>query len=640
MKIGRSNDYKHDSDSLYIGDLKVPKKYIIVNVGSLSLRDTSKTPLLITFQSICTTDVHGEIIKLPTKESEPITRDFTERDELLLRVNSNKSDRIQIRIEWHDIVIFPFLKKVLFNDQIQESPLPSIVEELHNNKVDIRSTSSPFDCTHYLTFADHVDFNLKIAVLRAVPVVTTKWTTEMHDRNEVHLWLLDLNKECLLPNTQDNYSMPDISRSQLLGGSHAVVLHSGQVLKAVNRLHSWLGCLGAQDVVLKQINSENNVTILSELNEIASNEKLYVFIPLDEELAPSFLDKDQCNNSSLLWKAVTSKERRRLFLFKHKALQSGKHSQPESLSLRIKRRRIERVDDTQFFQFSQALPTPDTLKTSQPPPADPEPVPAPAESELPSKTASSNEIQVQETQPVEETIHETKGDIGSENSEDEPDHAQTSEINERKRVTELELPESKRPKTEESERHWIKPHVSLANAIKSTKEEATDTVKKELGLDEPSEINEKLGQMVIVEEVDNLLRRNRKVNSVPPNRSYEGRKNFKTFKKNGPRANNVTRTFIELQDESNDIYFADHFIQPTVQPSKRLEQDFSKEMPSVKGYQPQPSQLFVKEEELQLEDDQVFSFLNNRGGAAGREAITQPQSDDDDDEFKFTFSRR
>lgn len=642
--MGRSYEYKSDAASLYIGDLKVPKKYITIITGESLLEDLRKTPLSIKFDSICTTTVNGKVYKLPTRESAPIIEEF-DQDELLLKVNANKSDRIQLHLAWKPVIVLPFAKRIQFEENIQPSPLPQIVETLHELKIDLRLTKDPLLATHYLTMSDYVDFNWKAMVLQSRPVVSTKWTDYLEEHlDDVGKWLDKLDYELILPGTRNDYIYPDPRRCGLLLGCVVSLCYNKVELKSINRLLTLLECTKPTKVVKLDMSRPK----LELWNLVSEHEVQFVFCIDEDRNLPELVFGEKVNTGSDLWNGiidVTTSTFRRLDKRGLLVDDSPEIELKEELSLpltqRRKRRKVERVKDTDFFSFSQKQATApendpvekaaeiitgvvESNETEENEPG------AHGKEDLGDSRKSDSETEAANSQIVSMSPKKGTSAVRNGNSENTntPQITEASHENSTDRRTEISKdtsslePKFKKIKPGPSGA-WIVPQISLADAVKSTKKQADLEVKQELGFDD---IGKEMTNLAIVEEVD-LLRRNA-VPESEPSRSFSGRKNFKAFKKNGKAASSVTRVYLELYDDTlaNEIRFIDHTETVSAE-AEKVKLDFSKEMSTVKGYQPS-SQLFVG-----MSDDEETSFL-----FLTRSRKTRDESDSDD-EFAFKFSR-
>lgn len=650
--MGRSYEYKSDPANLYIGDLKVPKKYITITTGPSDITLLEKTRLSIRFDSICTTTVNGIVYKLPTRESEPITNDFSD-EKLVLKVNANKSDRIQLHLLWLPVLVLAFTKRILFEGQVQPSPLPDILTDLHSQGFDIKTVHDPLLATHYLTMSSFVDYNLQIAVLRGIPVVSTKWTDFIkNNADDVDAWLLNILQKLLLPGSENNFVLPNTRRPLLMVGINTLICFQGLPQKKVHGLKNWLRCLGSDQVVTVEVSNNLENAAKSILHQFESG-SIYVFSCMNDDSRCTQLFGSNFNTAAELWKAVIEVDLVSLKLFDCENLVNKIgpviEEEPESriLTQRRKRRRVERVNETDFFLFSQGVPSSEPVSES----LEIAELPSLVEFELQAKARNKEygkvveSLETQQRDASLEEINLREGVQASKSYSAEklktPEANETSTSDQEKQrkeeimaATKNEEPKLKKPKKKVVS-DWIVPQISLAEAVRSTKKKADDEVKKELGFDE---IDAHMDKLVIVEEVDLSRKATLRLSQSTP--AYKGRKNFKAFKKKGHLTHNVTRTFLELQDDTsaNEIHFADLQVAPSVQHvEERIQQDFASEMNSVKGYQPQASQLFVGEVSSEEDDGETsFSFLNK-----GQKPIRakHAQSDDDDDEFAFKFSR-
>lgn len=593
----------------------MPKKYITVHVGKSSLVGGAKTPLSVRFDSICTTAVNGSIYKLSSRDAEPITQDFSD-DSIVMKVNANKSDRIQLHLTWKPVLVLAFSKRILFEGLVQQSPLPDVLAHLHSQGLDIRAVQDPLTATHYLVMSEYLDYNLQIAVLRGIPVVSTRWTEMVEENsNNVEEWINPL-RAALLPGTENNYVFPNALRPLLLAGLGTLVYGNGSP-KQVSRLEKWLRCLGSPHVTVLD-SSGGFEAVVQKINASSSSESVLVFSCNDEDPELEKLFGLDFNTVSGLWKAVVGADISGLKRWKPQTLspEPPVKVEPESLRLiqRRKRRKVERVSDTDFFLFSQAPSQPVSGSLEM------ESIPVERETAVP---PSQKLQECGEGEGIEEGKSENKGnngdlgDVGDDAVGDvvDGDGELGAQLN-GDALPEVQEPPLKKARTAD----WIVPQVSLAEAVQSMKKQAEDEVKKELGLDE---VDSTLNNLVIVEEVD-MARKKPPVSSDEP--SYNGRKNFKAFRRKA-QTHHVTRKFLELHDDNtaNEIRFSDLQTVPLVD---RAGKDFSKEMDSVRGFQPDSAPLFVGDAS---DEETSFSFLEKRQVLS--------DNDDNDDEFAFKFSR-
>lgn len=618
----------------------MPKKYISIQIGSQELKSDISSQLLITFHSICTTSINDKIYKLSSKEADPITEQFSEKD-LLIKVNANKSDRIQLRLQWVDVTVIPFSKKISYDNEIRESPLPALLQELYEEGLDIRCTQDPLLASHYLTIVDKNDYNLQIALLRAIPVVSYAWVDAMRESpDKVDEWLLHVNPENLFPGTRNDYIFPNPRRRELLVGANTFMCF-GTESKHTKRLRNWLECLGSSPQTLKVANESETEDILR------LSDDPYVFV-IDDDKQVDFL-RDRANSVNSLWDSVAAVSITNLKVFQASIKRESQASQAPSTQ-RKKRRKLEKVGDTDFFLFGLV---------SQAPTAEAEPNVMTPDPMIINSVSANAENAVSEDQP------DLQVPSTSNNGEtNEPDSSKTALLETTEQYekalehdqatvisdTELEAPkrphdeetfkENKKPKTEvASKPRRIIPLVSLVDAVLSAKKDADEFTKRELGLDLPGGVNEKLDKLVIVEEFDLAVRK--RIDQQEGNPNYEGRKNFKNFRKAQPPSKGKFQSYILLENHDSGIHFEDTETPKKAKPI--VKGDFEKELKSVKGYQPEESQLFVQPDS---DDDEEpsFSFLTGVTNTTARRtndmSDNDDDDDDDDDDVRFAFSRK
>ena len=201
------------------------------------------------------------------------------------------------------------------------------------------------------------------------------------------------------------------------------------------------------------------------------------------------------------------------------------------------------------------------------------------------------------------------------------------------------------------------PQYSFYEAVKATKGEAAGKILHDLGFGpevDHDEVNEKLSNLAVVETME-----------VPPrkhietdNNNYEGRVNFKKFKKNLKLGSVVTRSFVGFT-ESNEESKPVPVNEINLDPEEKMAQDFNGVMNDISGYNPNQNEFQEADEDS---DENGFSFSLGRQNSGlfveadsqktekpvtrTRKVQTKPVSEDDEDDEdeddvpKFTFSRR
>ncbi|OBA19035.1 hypothetical protein METBIDRAFT_13792 [Metschnikowia bicuspidata var. bicuspidata NRRL YB-4993] len=627
------------------------------------------TPLSVRFESICTTDVNGVIYKLARKDAEPFEQSFNDRD-LLFKVNVNKSDKIKLHLRWIPVVVLPFLKKILFGGMVQPSPLPELLKDLKLSGADIRITDDPFEATHYVSLTDQVDYNMQIAILRALPIVSKEWFDMLANcLDDVDSWLFTINSDLYLLDTRGNDLNPNHMRTQLLSGSIAVLLSDDKDSKECLKLKKWVECLNCTQILVKSFEEVDNWEL--NLGGQLSQNRVYMFCVQSFAGIESLKNANKINTTDDLWSAVLDADTARLRspqLSIPVPLQLEEKIEPIPLSQRRKRRKLERVEDTNFFLFTPLLSSKPQLDTEiqskytsfsqtvQPTVSD-------VEFELEISQQKQNGLENSSRKEVDSENVRLKPKIKTEFSTQGQDSDIYSGQNYVAASAESTLDSSmkqvgiednlKSSIKNENSKSLIVPQISLADAIKSTKQKASDSINHELAFNEG--IAADMKKLLVIQDLE--LRAPSRIRSLDEP-SFHGRKNFKKFRKNGCKQNSITRTFIELVDTGNDVYFKDLYLPQQEQDGReKLENDFEAEMEDVRGYQPETVQLFVNEvsdNEREIADE-VFQFLSKRDDAkdvsptslhditvSGRQAIVELRLDDDedDDDVRFSFTRK
>lgn len=650
--MGRSNDYKNNPECLYIPDLKVPKKYIRVSTDKTSVVSHVETTLTVQFQSICTTDVNGTIYKLKNKDSNPF--DINIRDVTTLKVNPNKTDLIWITARWQPILIF-HPGKLNEDLSVQEKLL-----EIYNGGLDIRLTENPLCATHFMTLHEdpEVDVALRICVLQGIPIVKPAFVDYiMEYLHNVSSWFETVPPKFLLPT---DYANPNLDRGHLLRGKTPLVVFDSNSLAKLKDLERWLPCLRPDRVVSIDINSPDLET---KLKAFAGSDKIDYIIDLGANLAlsPYSYVFTKCNSISDLWKSTVTVDTSNLHTVEPLLLicppkDAKRATNDESTSLRLtqrkRRRKVERVSETDFFLFSSAaptqagsdivpmadkpsetqvslsvMPTQETLipsvDKSKPKPGEPGNASKynshlkDAQEHLLLSTKSSDTLEIENVLVASKVIDTVEDkDVVKDEAVHVPkkqklDNGTSLKISHLVQKNNI-LSNGKR-------------QVSFAEAVKSTKLKAEQGIKDEFYEGEP--IEDGIQNLVIVEEIT-LVRPKASIPFEVENPQYKGRKNFKAFRKSGqPRTH---RQYLQLYDEGSQIAVS-HIAE--VSATRQAAHDLDGEIGSVKGFQPDSQPLFVTEDENVDEFDGGFQFLN---GNQSKEVVESDVDSDDGPRFKFS----
>lgn len=621
---------------------------------------------------------------------------------LQLVVNSNKSDRIKIILRYQKINI------AIAEPSWEPNSEKETLVRAQEGGLDIGVGVSPFVATHYLGPTNEADFNFRVCVLRGLPIVTEKWPDFiLENMNDASVWSSTANPDPLFNN---DLFLPNLKRPLILAGKSILLCYKGSL---EFKIRQWLECLLPTKVHTLAIDSDtlkwnlsrsDKSTLLTfDLNNgilESRHAKLFDGISnsLDElwrcilkldisTLVDTTADKlsfrydllikesdtalnlklasqgDLAGIDSIKPLAPVTSGDSQIAESKEKAgIVDSMDATPSMArsTQRKRRRKVERVSETDFFLFTLSNPPTQEIKeaeqseqkkhkpnptveenpSSQPPPVSPVHPDLSAIDEVGNDKSESASIE-----PDAQAIEDSPGKVSDtfdfsksfalssadkdELDESEPTAKPSHATLKRKQIvndniqTSAHIPKKLKSMIENDKR------MSFADAVISTKRKAEAGVKEELSEDLP--IEEAVGNLVIVEEFE-LTRPPKATGVENQNQNYKGRKNFKTFRKASAPQKSITRTFLQLYDQSSGLIG-----KPVVEISASIQvaNDFAGEMASVTGYQPESQQLFVSEDQESDLEEAGFSFLN--GQTLNRE---MEESDDESDDagVRFRFS--
>lgn len=720
LEIGRSEDYRNDPNSLLIEGLKVPKNFFTIKV--MSPNDGPVTPLSIRIRSRMPLKINDSKYYLKEGES-PLIVDFTDRftdrfidqeNHLRFKIERGSSKMCQITLKWVPFNIYPYSGLVLINNIQQQNPLVSKIQEVCNLKIDLRLCEDIFLATHYVTLLSQKNHELRIALLRGIPIVYSTWLDCIKDEfNDIKKWSINLSNFLPPSRRGDNlYMMPSQSRDSLFQDSFMVVFVD-DTKKKTRELVELLGCLSAlierlrSDKYFKSDKLDGDL-LKEDIKKIskAYNPERHCFImtELNEDL--TFTSSLKSFAESLNGEIVTEES---LFnCIKYNSKSSLKplclsQNETDTQIRRRKRRKIEKASGLDFFDFTPSISTPapnetqtqtqqigsfphspitiDESSQKQNTETDIRKTLQSAQKAMTESTRALNGIERGSISPVSKQ-HEPEG---FEPTEPEPKQPKPKELelnfmehkglaieetteSSSKRSAPLELrhdqPDRKKLKLKEPEKIGkFMPSISLIDAIRNTKEEQEQVVKKELGLDGSDQpLDEKLKDLAIVELFEIKLRSPKLAEAERTHLSFKGRKNFKRFNKNQKSKSALSRSFLDLEPITldNKITFKSEDqgdTDATTDLELNMTKDFDGLMDDVNGYQPQ-GPAFVEHDE-KSDNEEGFSFGKGESLFVPADSQNSPakprhipirkvshggndnddDDDDDDDEPRFAFSR-
>lgn len=560
---------------------------------------------------------------------------------LLLKVNANKSELIQICLKWEQVTILDPYELPLTD---RENTL-EVINKYYSMGLDIRLCEEPYDATHFLALSSYLNTCLKACVLKGVPIISEDWLRHAWDNlNDLRYWLTTVAKELLYPS---DFSSPRKARAQLLQEKVIIACYNDKSFPKLRNFSKWMRVFLPNAIHEVNVGESN---ALAKIIEITRNSKTSVYLfQLDYFVVEPSIDiiGKLCNTPEDLWTAVIAVDKSSLRkitildLTLESLLKRESTSQDSGRSVQRKRRRkIERVSETDFFLFSLSAAPTQINTNSQ------------ALSTINSATESDlipGSAGIEKQKGTESKIDEIVTTSDSKALPENQDDCARVQSSSSSKTEPLEIckslifsdPPTLEKKSNDIDEKSSKPEfnvqstpklgdikgVSLSEAIIATKNKAEEGIKNEFYEGEPLE--EGIKNLVIIEEIE-LRRPKICLEAVNTNSQYSGRKNFKAFRKVGVASRNVTRACIQLYDE-NSVQLKDKsVVQAPI--SYRYAADFA-EIGTVSGFQPESQPLFVSEESDNDLGDGRFAFLSGQNGH------TIAESDDESDgdiHFKFT----
>ena len=661
-QIGRSAKGHTSSTFVTFSELYISKEHLQIEIKppnvDLVEYEEAKSLLFVKIQSRAMTRINGQKFKLQ-KNQEPFTVEFTEQQKL--DISFKDENAIEINLEWCNFFITT--QGILKEDRnIAETLL-----KYYETGLDIRVTNNPFKATHLLYSSDEITYNLVVALLRAIPVISSSWLHDVKDSD----WQVNTSSPGQLynflpdpKNTHENL-LPNTKRCVLL--SEALVLLCNNERNEINRLVESLGgrTVSLNKTILGEAITEpsNLMALVKEELRISEREKCYLFVIEDESSKELFLQIPKIfgmiNERRDLYNSILDGSTSLLKPFDVEINFDPPFSQEKPSFSPRKRRKFGKVGKIDFFNFEkvpESLPQPDATSAS-----------APAEKlELEIKKDDLGSIGGKEKQQVPESKASKRGLPNKESEGSEP--------------------QNKKFRLLDHENETLR-QVSLSDALKSTKQKAVDFASEDLGLtptdNKIDDLKDGLEDLAVVETV-NIFRKERLDDFKTPKESYGNRTNYKKFRKNKPLRNQNRIEMHIFSSQENDVDEDELFLDDVTHIEQQCQHDFKDSMPEISSQQ---TLLHVQDHGKQEDDFESFSFsrtqkrepeqslfvpesqnsqvlsepsslekikkMDSRPSVSSRKAREQfkaprlhqesSESDDDDDDDdlpKFTFRRR
>ena len=619
----------------------VSRNQLEFNVGSIDVHEyESNTSLKVGVLSRARSVLNEDVYKLSKGVKDPIWIDLTKqaRIEIKLKMDDNKEHTVLV-IEWHDFVLYS----------------PDEITELCSKGIDLRLTKNVAQATHYYEGKSDIltqeeDEPLLIALVKGLPILNRKWYYTALTGN-INDWFLELDFTRF---ASSSYLLPNSKRSTLFSGIHVVDFNHEHenLLKHINCKSINL-TTGDEAGLIADIQSQGKPKCL--IMDCKSDQLSTIFNTLGVKPSTYFDLFASIKNVSTDNLSFYSELKREHI-----------DEPPTQPSLR-KRRKYEKVSKMHFFDFNATSQKPDAAQIDRGISTTPDVVQV-------DENLNSTSPDVAETsKTIQTTPNGLQIDENLKSTIPLDTQNETNNIIEEHKIETAEVVDKplykKRPLGDVEElqpnkmRKYV-PKVSLVDAIKRTKEDATKTTNEELGIDNTKlDVVSELSNLAIVEEIEFKLR-------TPPNSrldtnpKYNGRKNFKKFNKNMKLESIVTRSFIDLSTVTidNEINFVDSKAGGVIDISnaeQKLSKDFSGLMNEVKGFR--SDGLFVDEDD-DSDDEQSYRKKGTRSkqptlfvdedsqsqakpvkASHSNKAVMQVSVDDDDDDDddhpKFGFTR-
>lgn len=689
-QLGRSSEKVTSPNFVYFNQIYISKEHLQIDIKLIDKNCIYecglKTQLLVKIQSRAITRINGEKVKL-RKDEPPFVKDYTHND--LITITFKEENAMKITIEWIPLNICRYTKQIMVGGNLDSNPLTDELLKLFDSGIDLRIAKNPFSASHYLTLSDHLSYGLKVSLLRGIPILNTDWTDFiMENEQSFESWFLKLDPSVFLPfSTKDNrYLMPNKKRTTLLKKSMFVLFHDTK-----DKLSKWIGSLGGSvfkaDISVYYGESEIDENLLSVIKTKVKEtecDKCFLMEYNDyeiknynriEEALNDFAQSNSGNivTEAMLYESVVNISINNLqSLNLEMELKRSTSAEIVSSQPQRKRRKFKKVGITDFFDFKPPIKT-ETLFLEE---VDKNVIEDRLTHNVDSASilASLDNPKTVENNSGSRVVH--TGELMNELPDKNNEESKTS-LKRQVDTNTDERPKLKKRKEEKKIGKFV-PQISLLDAIKSTKERAKENVREKLGIDEKEngDLNENLKNLAIIETF-NVSRRREPVPIEASNNSYKDRKNFKTFKKNKPLANDK-RHLIEMQpvlvgNGISNVFIENNKDKEYMQKQLKLMDDIGVVMNEVNGYKPYSisleddddkdvdsfsfqtsmkplpeSTLFVPEDDTQTEYNRSLSTsgyelpkseVHNTPVNDNQEDEEDLDDDDDDDQPKFAFSR-
>lgn len=634
-----------------------------------------KTPLTIKIRSRAVTKINGEPHKLKKNEN-PYILDYTAQNHLL--ITFKEENLIKIELKWIPLNIY-FSKKS--TPAHHEKYLLHEIESMVRKGIDLRMPDNVLNATHFVSTNSTLDIPLVISLVKNIPLLHSRWIEEVSTwPDDLSKWFFDPERDDLILDL-DRQSSSKKQRENLFKGCLFVTVSNYN--ESHDDLVLLLSLIGASLVTVSKISNlrqEIKHGILPSLHkylESTSTSHLYLLKEEDNDTSGwlSYFINSGLPVASVedLLRAIVTSNSSVIQCVDFSSVRSD-----DIVEQPRKRRRFQKVDKTKFLNFGSSVPQ-ETGAVNDISSVDDNHASNKKKITISSSLENSEDIkngelkvlvQKSDSPLIKDDLQQRSSDAPKET----PDDMRTKKL--------VDSPTNMVFDSSTNKENLLS-KVRMSDAIKTIKEKESSNIRDKLGLSETKDdLSDQVNDLSLVEYIDMDRKHMRHSSSLRHIlEKYEGRKNFKIFRKVKPlySVSKTRPTKIGLKafdSDDNDFQIAEMQSFSEEDPILRMAKDFGDASATEggpvnsksKGSAPidmknQEDNLFVPDDSQDVTnevDDETFKSLvanksntplhsayqngrtkafshENFGNKAGY--VDSDNDDADDDEPKFSFKR-
>ncbi|WEJ94672.1 hypothetical protein PSN45_002166 [Yamadazyma tenuis] len=661
-EVGRDIGDKDEEFFIQVHKIYISKKHLSIQIKSTGLRDVnSRSELCIQVLTKASSVINGTKHRLSSTKNDPYVETYTESDVTI----SFKDDSERIFINWIPLVVY---------HQDMEKEL----QQAYDSGVDLKLTTLPNMANAIVVSSQVSDHLGAIAMIYNLPIMTKDWVEYVKTTRKDVFDQSDITTRYLF---RENYAT---KRSSILSN---YVIQSADFRKEIETIVTNNGGTFKKRGYELLEGALRNESFMEDKFKDASAPPESKFVIYHNTPSTSVKEFAAFYEGSIigdtdLFRIVKDENTdclQPLNIGKKKRCCSQQEPEVEVLSSQVddskasqswrRRKKVKKSDALAFLLPSSLAPDTQPSLFDSPVKQDSS---KPEAAEF-TETNTGNFLENREVDaPINSVVNFETLPNGVENNVNVPSSGSVKrssssavllEPRKRQKLTvenalscedlelQLETEEDKRRKKRaevaqaKREKNNNNVSVGFLDAVKSTKEHMNESIKKDLGLNKENNIPEDsvesmLETLAIVETVDIKLRK--RPDTTQRGILYEGRKNFKNFKKNMTLKSRVTRTFVSVGDPSSGTsgiptFFeeskSDDYIEGIVFQSSNAEADSQPIIP--------PNDLFVSNESQSqvVEMPSKASPARHNTSKPTKNPLDDFYDDDLDDMPRFQFTR-